>query len=1226
MSKWQKFAIVAVLLGMTSCVHAQKTALGGKMGAGGLSTIQSSAQPTFLITTGSCPAGTLNIAYSCSLASNYGFGAVTYTLNSGSLPPGLSISGSSILGTDTTTSGVYSFQVKATDSASPANTATQNLSISIGCPSLGILTTSPLPSCQQSTSCSLQFLATGGIAPFSWSQTGTLCTGETFTTGGLLSGTPSSVQTCTFQVTVSDSCTTLGASTPLTASETVTQQINGTVAVTTQPTLSSGIANQSYSTQLSAAGGTPGYTWSITSGSLPAGLTLNSSTGAISGTPTAPGVYSFTVQAKDTLNVTGTLLASLTIACPPLNITQPPTTGNVGTLPLGTVGQAYAFQLGASGGYGTLIWSTNSAVPGLTLSPSGSYAGTPTNPGGYSLQITVSDSCPLGTQSDPDSFNLQINPPVVPLKISTASPLTQAIAGTQYSNQMVASGGAGPGYTWQLIGGAFPAGLSMSNLGLISGTPTAATTTAPVIQVTDSASSTSSQTFSITSVCPALSINTASLPVGTNGAAYKATLQALGGYGAITWAATGLPTGLTLNTATGDITGTPSASGSFSVSVTATDSCSPTPQTTAATVYTLQINAQLAITTNSLANGTVSSSYSASMSGVGGTPAYTWSITSGSLPGGLNLNSSTGAITGTPTTAGTSTFTVTLTDSLSATATKVLTIVINANVACGPPTYPCSRSDLNPAPGPSVPPQMGPNTCTAGNLAACGNAIGINTVVTDPDFGNKIVRATDATTATGGMHTAGGGFNSNSTYFTAQTNGSAEILFSFNANTMQVAKCGQFPAVGGGAWAWSYQNPMFLYRMTGTVLSRYNLTGYACGGTLPAPTTIFDFAHDNAHCLDADPNWTANPTSTWHTILNVSNDDTTFSSGFSNSGTQDSGIFIAAYKSGSGCRVLDAQSKTVYGDWGTTGAVSIGYTFTIHGESLGHGGDWVHISWATCSGTCPTTNDIFWQLSTATISAPSGCLSGHSVEGYLSWVNDGQCSHGFQDLIRPFTNLTSYTNIISTYPPGIVAPADKHFSWDAVDANDQYPVAISTWSPTSTLTYAWQNEELAEFTSTYSGVAAGTVRRFVHTFISGINNNSYESKYGLGPTSPDGRFGMFTSDWLGTLGPTGTVTNGQPCPHSVTLTWAAAATPNVTYNVYRSTTTGTGYVKLNTSPISGLSYTDTTVANGTTYYYVVRSVSSTGIESVNSNEVSAVIPASYSPAYCRADVFIYTKR
>lgn len=82
--------------------------------------------------------------------------------------------------------------------------------------------------------------------------------------------------------------------------------------------------------------------------------------------------------------------------------------------------------------------------------------------------------------------------------------------------------------------------------------------------------------------------------------------------------------------------------------------------------------------------------------------------------------------------------------------------------------------------------------------------------------------------------------------------------------------------------------------------------------------------------------------------------------------------------------------------------------------------------------------------------------------------------------------------------------------------------------------------------------------------------------------------------------------------HSTALIWNASTTPNVTYNVYRSTTSGSGYSQINVSPVTGLTFTDSQVSNGTTYFYVVRSFDGTS-ESVNSNQVTAVIPQAPQP-------------
>src|SRR5271154_312042 len=85
-------------------------------------------------------------------------------------------------------------------------------------------------------------------------------------------------------------------------------------------------------------------------------------------------------------------------------------------------------------------------------------------------------------------------------------------------------------------------------------------------------------------------------------------------------------------------------------------------------------------------------------------------------------------------------------------------------------------------------------------------------------------------------------------------------------------------------------------------------------------------------------------------------------------------------------------------------------------------------------------------------------------------------------------------------------------------------------------------------------------------------------------------------------------TASQETSHSVQLTWHASTSSVIGYNVYRSTTSGGPYVKINASLVTSLTYSDTAVVNSTTYYYVTTSVDSAGIESVNSNQAAATIP------------------
>jgi PKD repeat protein len=184
---------------------------------------------------------------------------------------------------------------------------------------------------------------------------------------------------------------------------------------------------------------------------------------------------------------------------------------------------------------------------------------------------------------------------------------------------------------------------------------------------------------------PPLSITTASLPTGTVGAAYAATLAASGGTGAYSWSVTSgsLPSGLTLNSATGAITGTPTAATTSSFTARVTDSASPAATSSKAVSITVAAPTTpppLALTTGSLPNGTAGAAYSATLAATGGTGAYSWSVASGSLPSGLTLNPTTGTISGAPTAVATSNFTARVTDSASPTATssKALSIAVAA--------------------------------------------------------------------------------------------------------------------------------------------------------------------------------------------------------------------------------------------------------------------------------------------------------------------------------------------------------------------------------------------------------------------------------------------------------------------------------------------------------------------------------------------------------------------
>src|SRR5664279_1998405 len=437
-----------------------------------------------------------------------------------------------------------------------------------------------------------------------------------------------------------------------------------------------GVVGAPYSATLGVVRGTgtPPFTWSITSGSLPPGLSLNSSTGAITGTPTTIGNSSFTVQVTDAKSLTASEMLSINVRGAVL-ITP-------ASLPGGQVSIPYSATLMATGGVLPYSWSvaSGSLPPGLTLTTNpdstATISGTPTTlgPSTFTIQVADAESPPATGTSAPLSITIEGF-----VTITTTS-LPNGTVAIFYDSQLMATGGTTP-YKWSITSGVLPPGLSLTPAtGVISGTPT---TTGPypiTVQVADSESTpvTATAAFTITiDPTPPLQVTTSSLLPGTQGVYYTSPLAATGGVPPYSWSLTtgSLPAGLTLS-GTGVIAGTPIASGSVPITVQATD----TQMNTASADLTLTINpGPLLITTKALPAGTTSVPYSATLGAVGGTPPYTWTIL-GNLPSGLMLNASTGLISGTPTTGGPSGITLKVQDSATPPATAlspILALVIN---------------------------------------------------------------------------------------------------------------------------------------------------------------------------------------------------------------------------------------------------------------------------------------------------------------------------------------------------------------------------------------------------------------------------------------------------------------------------------------------------------------------------------------------------------------------
>ncbi|HEY6266405.1 MAG TPA: Ig domain-containing protein, partial [Candidatus Acidoferrum sp.] len=554
-----------------------------------------------------------------------------------------------------------SSMVKATSVANPSVSAT--VTINVTAPPA--ITTTSLPAGTEGTSYSQAITASGGAGTLTLTiSAGNLPAGLAMDSSGHITGTPTGPKgTATFTVKATDSSN--GGVQSATQNLTILIDLPSPPTITT-PSLPAGVEGTMYNQIIQATGLAP-LSYSISAGSLPPGLSLNSGTGAIMGTPLGPnGTSNFSASVMDSSNPKQTVSKALSIT-----VSLPPApTITTASLPAGVEGTAYSQTIQASG-FGTLTYSVSAGAlpPGLSLNGgTGAITGTPLGPTGTSnFTASVMDSGnPKQTTSK--ALSITINLPQAP----SISPTTLANGnvGSPYSQTLSVNGGLGP-YTWNVSAGTLPAGLALTpsnTTAKISGTPTTAQTgVAFTIKVTDSSNPAQSgtQSFTVTINAPApLSITSTSLLNGAYNTAYTATISATGGVAPYTFsldaASSPLPAGLALTTSNnqGVISGVPTTAGTFTnIIVDVHDSQAPTAGRASKT-FTLTITASaIVISPSSLPNGTVSTSYSVNITATGGVSPYTFSLdaSSSALPAGLSFASSStkATISGTPTTAGT---------------------------------------------------------------------------------------------------------------------------------------------------------------------------------------------------------------------------------------------------------------------------------------------------------------------------------------------------------------------------------------------------------------------------------------------------------------------------------------------------------------------------------------------------------------------------------------------
>ncbi|MDQ2774582.1 MAG: putative Ig domain-containing protein, partial [Acidobacteriota bacterium] len=623
------------------------------------------------------PSADLNTPYSFSFQATGGQSPYSWGISSG-VPPGLSINSGGILSGSPTSTGSFGFSVTVHDYLGGTSTTFFQIVVN---PDPLIISSSPLPAAETSAPYSFQFAGTGGSGLYTWSVApeNVIPQGLALSSGGLLSGTPVTPQTASFGILLTDSA---GGTTI----KNFTLPIAAGPAITSTSPLPAGTVGSAYSFTFRASSGSGSYTWSLASGSLPAGLSLGTATGTLSGTPSSPGTSSFGIAVHDSSGGTANGSFALTINSGLSIISTSPLTS-------GEVSRPYSFTFSGSGGSGSYTWSLPSgSIPpaGLTLNSGGTLSGTPTTAGTSSFLVQIADG---SGSTATKNFQLQI---VATPSITTTSPLPAGTVNSAYGPlTFTESGGIGP-FVW--TSSSLPAGLSLTSGGVLSGTPTSAGTSRIPVTLTDAAGGTASAFFSLTVVSTLAVASTSPLPAGTVSSPYSFTLQANGGSSPYTWslAPGSLPAGLSLGTSTGTLSGTPSSPGTSNFVVTVHDNSGRTANGS----FALTINSGLSITSTSpLTSGEVSRPYSFTFSGSGGSGSYTWSLPPSSIPpAGLTLNPG-GTLSGTPTTAGTSSFLVQIADGSGSTATKTFQLQIMA-VPSITTTSPLPTGTVNGAYGP----------------------------------------------------------------------------------------------------------------------------------------------------------------------------------------------------------------------------------------------------------------------------------------------------------------------------------------------------------------------------------------------------------------------------------------------------------------------------------------------------------------------------------------------
>lgn len=609
-----------------------------------------------VIQTTSLPNATATVLYSTQLASNVPVGQANWQVSAGALPPGLTLNtGTGVISGVPVALGVYNFSVVVSTQSQQygiLSSPPRALSITV-VPFLLSVTTAVLPSgtLNQAYAFNLQF--SGTTQPVTWSiVSGTLPAGITLNPAtGSLSGIPTVLGTQSFSVRVQTS-NGLAVSAPRALSLSVAPP----PLQLAPEALSAGIVNSPYLALLTPSGGVGNYVLAVASGNLPPGVTFDPGARRFSGTPTQIGVFRFVMRVtsgNDLLEQS----YSITIRPEPLRLLTV-------VLPDGYQGETYQVNLAAAGGVTPYTFSVSAGTlpPSVALNPAGVIVGQPGGSGLFNLTVTVRDA-EGETASRP--FALTIHPALL---LTGPSPLPLATQGENYAANLVSTGGRAP-YSYSLVSGLLPQGVTLTAAGAVAGTPSQSGAFVFTALVTDANGRTSQRAIEL-QVVGALTLLPESLPEATAFEEYNFGLILQGGVGPYQWSRSGdLPPGILFEN--GVFRGAPTQIGTFPFAVSVRDSR----ERSLTRNYSITVAGGVLITTTALPPARAGEAYQATLAAEGGRAPYRWAVV-GLLPAGLDLDPGLGLIAGRPGASGTFNFTVRVEDQNGLSDTAALSIVV----------------------------------------------------------------------------------------------------------------------------------------------------------------------------------------------------------------------------------------------------------------------------------------------------------------------------------------------------------------------------------------------------------------------------------------------------------------------------------------------------------------------------------------------------------------------